>query len=72
MKIKIITHYHKRDLECFSDFASIDIYVDGKHVIEFGDGYHDSGQDKVAGILDFLKAIGQEFELERESVADYE
>jgi len=57
MNINIITHYEIDDVKFNRDYTSIDIEIDGKEMIEYGDFYHDRGQEKAEGFLDCLDIL---------------
>ena len=57
MNVKIIKHYAKNDPKFDRDYTGIDIIIDGDLVIEYGDSYHDNGQEKSEGFVDALNYI---------------
>lgn len=76
IKVIKVTHYEITDVKCNSDYGSIDLLVekDGEVIFKktYGDSYHDKGDYKVEGILDFIKAVFGEYELDSINIADEE
>jgi len=72
MHIKVVTHYQKDDVEFYGDYGSIEVFIDDEKKLEFGDGYHDNGQEKVEGGLEFLDVLGIQYTLVKENIADEE
>lgn len=71
--IKIITHYPKDDPAFAADYSEIDIIINNKKVVTYGDAYHDSGHDKVKGFVDALQWIFEGLvSVERVNIADME
>ena len=61
----------ENDEDCMFDYTSIDVKIDGEEVVNYGDSYHDNGEDKVAGFLDALFFIyGKKIEVERVDIDD--
>lgn len=73
LEVNIITHYFKDDEEFSGDYSSIDILINNKKVISYGDAYHDSGDERVKGFLDAFEYIyGNKISVTRKNVADSE
>jgi|GEM_PF-6372807 len=71
--VEIVTHFLKDDPECICDYTSVDILINGKRVEDYGDAYHDRGDEKVDGFLDALKFLGVDLSIvKRTEVADCE
>lgn len=58
MKVEIVKHYEDTDEDCSSDYWDIEIFVDGKLAKQYGDYYHDKGDEKADGFLDALYFLG--------------
>ncbi len=72
-EIKVITHYFKEDEDYVGDYDSVEITIDGKTVITYGDYYHDKGGEKAEGFIDGLSYIlGKKVEFNKEDIADIE
>lgn len=71
--LKIVTHYFETDPRFLGDYTSVEVHLDGVKVVEYGDAYHDKGQDKAQGFVDAVKAlVGEEhLNIQHERVADY-
>lgn len=73
IKVKVITHFYKDDLECGGDYAKVTIELNGNQVITYGDQYHEKGIEKSEGFIDALKLIyGDQLLIEPIDVADYD
>ena len=70
LTIEVITHYPITDPECYGDYWDIEMLINGDLLLEFGDFYHDKGQEKIAGILSFLDIMSIEYVLEESQIAD--
>ena len=71
-QIDIIKHFLIDDKDFSGDYCSIELRVNDENVIEYGDDYHDKGDEKVEGFLDALKYLGCKVEPSHEEIADYE
>lgn len=47
----VIWHYDEDDKRFLGDYYGIEVFFEGKKIIEFGDGYHDEGRDKLRGFM---------------------
>ena len=45
-KLRVIEHFDKGDEECGGDYHYVTVDLNGKQVVEFGDDYHDKGQER--------------------------
>ncbi len=71
MNAKIVLHYAKDDPKCSGDYNDVELFIDGNLVEAFGDHYHDKGSIKAEAFLEGAEwAIGKEFTVVREKVAD--
>ena len=76
MNVKIVKHYSIEDPEFYGDYGSIQIFINGDLAIEYGDYYHDKGQEKVDGFLDALRFLSKKekiiglINVEKEEIAD--
>ena len=52
VRIKVVTHFPSEDLNFTSDYVRIEVFVEGFKAVEYGDSYHDKGQEKVQGFID--------------------
>ena len=57
IKVQLIYHYSVEDEDCGGDYCSVDVMVDGKKVIGYGDYYHDKGAETAGGFIDGLKFV---------------
>ena len=55
--VQQVIHYDKDDKEFVYDYHSIDLLVDDKKVVSYGDYCHDSGREKAIGFVDALKFV---------------
>ncbi len=69
-KVKVITHYDKKDTTFSGDYCSIDIEINGIPVVSFGDHYHDHGREKCQGFIEACLYFIPDIEIERINVAD--
>ncbi len=74
MKLKIVTHFTTDDPEFCADYYDIELFDESDELVtEFGDYYHDRGDDKVEGFIEGAEwALGEKIEVERINVADRE
>lgn len=71
--IKVVTHYSKDDTRCIGDYIDIEVFVDGRLAIKYGDYYHDKGQEKAVGFIDAIKySLNPKPEIVKEEIADRE
>lgn len=70
MNVKVITHYKEEDVYFKDDYCDIEILIDGKPVIYFGDHYHDKGREKSKGFIEACLYFFPDVEIEKENVAD--
>lgn len=70
-EIVVTEHYCEDDADCCEDYCSIDIAINGKKVAEYGDSYHDNGQEKVEGFLDALNFLGCKVDPSHKYIADF-
>jgi hypothetical protein len=71
LNIEAVYHYFKDDVDCSSDYTSIDVYFDDELKHSFGDHYHDKGREKLEGILLCLNLLGIEYGYRAEMINDY-
>jgi hypothetical protein len=57
VKVKIVTHYAKDDPECSSDYYDVEVFVDNKVAITYGDYYHDKGDEAADAFVEGLKFV---------------
>lgn len=58
--IQIIQHFYVADEQCGGDYYSVTIEVNGEQIMEFGDYYHDKGEESANGwVGGFIYAMGQ-------------
>ena len=74
MTATLLFHYSTDDPEFQNEYHSVEIFVDGKKVREYGDWYHDKGKEKASAFLEGFE-LGQRMPFEKifkEEVADSE
>lgn len=72
-KITVQTVYYKDDEEFERDYHSIRILQDGEIIQEYGDHYHDKGEEKSEGFIDALRLVGKnKYEFHYENIAHEE
>lgn len=69
-KIDVIWHYHKDDKKFLGDYWNIEVFIGQNKILEYGDDYHDKGQDKVNGFIDGVKSCGYEVIVNHKRIAD--
>lgn len=67
---RVIVHYGEDDPQCISDYHRVEVFLNGKKVVEYADAYHDRGMDKVKGFLDALRLYEPELDIITEDIAD--
>lgn len=74
MKIEIIQHYDKSDVDCGSDYISVDVKIDGEVVETYGDYYHEKGETRAESFVEGVKWAlkDKNIYLEKLAVADAE
>ncbi len=72
MRFIEITHFAKNDPDCSSDYLSIELIDEnGNQVLNFIDGYHESGPEIIEGfILGVEYATKQKVELIKQDTPD--
>lgn len=74
MKLKIITHFYNDDPDCSGDYASVTVELEGMVIANYGDYYHDKGEEKAEGFIDGVRYMNNRHneptQVEYESVAD--
>lgn len=55
--IEVITHYDVGDDDCIGDYRDMEILINKKQVVSYGDYYHDKGHKKVQGFIDAVKYL---------------
>lgn len=70
MKLKVITHFEKEDINFQGDYWDIEVFVDDKPAVIFGDHYHDKGKDKCTGFIQACLYFFPDVEIEKLNVAD--
>lgn len=69
--VKIVTHYEQSDTDCSGEYYDIEVFINNRLVAEYGDYYHDKGEEKVEGFIAALKLIyGNDIKIEKQSIAD--
>lgn len=69
-KVIIRMHFLKDDKSCGGDYNDVEVIVDGKLAVQYGDHYHDKGTEKAEGFVDGLIFAGLNPEVKDERVAD--
>ena len=74
MKLKQVTHFHVDDPDCGGDYIDVELLDEQGNVIaEYGDYYHDKGDEKIEGFIDGVEwATGEKVNLEMKDVSDRE
>lgn len=71
LDLTAVWHFDKEDTDFGGDYHYITLFDNGgNQVHEFGDAYHDRGQEKLEGFIMGLRWLGYEVILERKEVAD--
>lgn len=72
MKLKVVWRYLWDDTELDEDYYNIDVYHEDKLIVQFGDYYHDKGQEKLKGFIKGVEwATGKNVEVETVEVKDH-
>jgi hypothetical protein len=71
-KVEVITHYFKDDENCYGEYTSIEIIVDGELAVEFGSCYDDKGSERAETYLECMEQCGFKGRVVKTEVADYE
>ena len=73
IEITQVIHFAKDDPDCFGDHVDIELIKDGEVIQNYGDYYHDKGQEKVEGFIAGMEyALGATVHLIIKKVADRE
>ena len=51
MKVQMVIHYAEEDSECGGEYYEVDILVDGKKAVTYGDHYHEKGWERAEGFI---------------------
>lgn len=55
------TYYSQDDPECYEDYYGIALFDEmGEKIVEYGDHYHDKGEEKMEGFLDGMRYMTDE------------
>ncbi len=61
-KVEVKYHYNKEDADCNGDFYNVELYFDGKPILELSDDYHDGASRQIEGYLKACKLFfGKDF-----------
>jgi hypothetical protein len=55
MLVKIITHYEASDKDCGGEYTEVSIWVDNRLVQQYGDYYHDKGEERAEAFVDGIR-----------------
>lgn len=67
--VEIITHYTLDDWKFEHDYVSVEVFLSGVKLREYGDSYHDKGWEKANAFVDGLQfGIDLEKDLGKSSV----
>ena len=74
MVITKVTHYEREDTDFGGDYSDIELLDESGNIIaEFGDSYHDKGQEKAEGFIKGVEWLaGKKVELIILNIADRE
>ena len=72
--LTIVTHFHRDDPKFLSDYAYVDVILDGKLAATWGDASHERGLERAEGFQAGVVAAlnGEAVVVTRERVADYD
>ena len=77
MKVTVVTHYDKNDIDFEGDYKFIEIFINDALSTKYWDWYHDKGDAKTKGFLDALICLDKldyigELNIEKLEIADVE
>ena len=58
--IKVVTHYDIEDTDCGGDYHDVEVLVADELVAQYGDYYHDKGEEKAEAFVDGFRAATPE------------